>query len=370
MPYYQMLRHSKKIKLDKKKKIASNLISLRKRIKKEIPQKDLDEHLLLATWNIRDLGKKGSKQGERDEEDLFYIAEILSTFDIIAVQEVNKLKDWDTVMKILGREWEYIATDVSEYSDGGNGERMTFVYDTRKVRFKNIAGEIVLSRTKLLTENIEVDSEDGVDLKQGRQFARTPFLVSFQAGWFQFDLCTVHIYFGSESGDKLKRRIKEIETISKEISDRAKVSLENGKTTILLGDFNIVHPEHRTMQALKRQKFKIPKRVDRPSNIGQDKYYDQIAIKTNERGLVSFIDKDNVIPNGGVLELFKTIMSDRDYEEYIPRMKTTTEGKKLKTKKSFQEYFKKWRTFHISDHHPMWVRIPINKSEDYLKEIF
>ncbi len=368
MPYYPLLRYARDLKTEKKKKTASNLISLRKRLKKEIPQKDLDEHLLLATWNVRDLGKNGSKHGKRDKEDLFYIAEIISAFDIVAVQEVNGLKDWETIMNILGRDWEYIATDVSEYADGGNGERMTFVYDKRKVWFKNIAGEIVLSRTKLITENVDIETEDKKIMKQGRQFARTPFLVSFQAGWFVFDLCTVHIYFGSESGEKLKRRIKEIETISEEISDRAKLSLELGKTTILLGDFNIVHPDHKTMQALKKHKFIIPKRVEKPSNIGQDKYYDQIAIKTNERGLVSFIDREAAIPNGGVFELFKTVMSDKDYEEYIPRMKKTSKGKKLRAKKSFQKYFKEWRTYHVSDHHPMWVRIPISKSEKYLKD--
>ena len=367
MPYYPILHFTKGLKSERKRKVASNLLSLRKRLKKEVPPKDLDDHLLLATWNIRDLGKKGQKQGPRNIEDLLYIAEIISTYDIVAVQEVNDLKDWETIMNILGRDWEFIATDVSEYADGGNGERMTFVYDTRKVRFKNIAGEIVISRTKLITDNIEIESSE--KFSQGRQFARTPFLVSFQAGWFRFDLCTVHIFYGAESGDKLKRRIKEIETISNEISKRAEVSLENGKTTILLGDFNIVHPEHKTMQALRRQKFIIPKKVNKPSNIGQDKYYDQIAIRTEERGLISFIDRTIGNPNGGVLKLFKTIMSDRDFEEYIPRMKMTKEGKKLKSKLSFQKYFKKWRTYHLSDHHPMWVRIPINKSDQYLKEI-
>ena len=42
----------------------------------------------------------------------------------------------------------------------------------------------------------------------GQQFARTPFVVSFQAGWFRFNLCTVHIYYGSETGQKLQRRIE------------------------------------------------------------------------------------------------------------------------------------------------------------------
>lgn len=90
---------------------------------------------------------------------------IISAFDLVAVQEVNNnMKPFLKMMEILGPTWSYIATDVSEGS-GGNGERMAFVYDTGKVLFRNIAGEIVLPK-KLL---------GGVD-----QFARTPFMVKFQ----------------------------------------------------------------------------------------------------------------------------------------------------------------------------------------------
>ena len=124
---------------------------------------------------------------------------------------------------------------------------MTFVYDTRTVSFKNIAGEIVLSRTKLISKDIVID-ENGKKKYSGRQFARTPFLVSFQAGWFKFELCTVHIYFGAESGEKLKRRINEINTIAKELCGRADILLKDYHTVILLGDFNIVHPDHKTMK--------------------------------------------------------------------------------------------------------------------------
>lgn len=173
-------------------------------------------------------------------------------------------------MNILGRSWEYIATDVSEYGAGGNGGRMTFVYDTRKVWFQNIAGEVVLSGTNLISKNVEQNGK-----QEGRQFARTPFLVSFQAGWFKFDLCTVHIYFGAEYGDKLKRRIQEIDKISEEMGERAELGFKNKKNAmILLGDFNIVHPEHDTMKKLKKYKFEIPSNIQKPSNLKGDKYYD------------------------------------------------------------------------------------------------
>ncbi|MBK9765181.1 MAG: hypothetical protein IPO87_18035 [Flavobacteriales bacterium] len=39
----------------------------------------------------------------------------------------------------------------------------------------------------------------------------------------------------------------------------AKAALKNERATFLLGDFNIVHPEHQTMEALLKSGFKIPK---------------------------------------------------------------------------------------------------------------
>lgn len=368
MPYYPRLKRSNFSK-EIKKRTAQNILKLKKQLSKDIPEKDLDKHLLLATWNIRDLGKNGAKHGRRTLEDLFYLAEIISKFDLIAVQEVNDLDDWENIMNILGNDWDYIATDISEHSEGGNGERMTFVYDTRKVSFKNIAGEIVLSRANLVTKNVEDGAEDVPE--HGRQFARTPFLVSFQAGWFHFDLCTVHIYFGSESGAKLKRRIAEIEQIAEEIKERSDIAFKNRKhAMILLGDFNIVHPEHKTMKALKKYKFKIPKKLDKASNLNLDKYYDQIAIRSKEEDLLKFIDKDGLgKDNAGIFEMFKSVMKTGDWDDYKEEMKTTTQGSSLTTDAEFKKYFKTWKTYHMSDHKPMWVRMPVDRSEAYVKAI-
>jgi endonuclease/exonuclease/phosphatase family metal-dependent hydrolase len=366
MPYYPRLK-ANSLKPELKKRIATNIIKLKKQINTELPNKDLDKSLLLATWNIRDFGKNGAKHGARTIEDLFYIAELISSFDLVAVQEINDLKDWETIMDILGRDWDYIATDVSEFAEGGNGERMTFVYDKRKVWFKNIAGEVVLSRAKLISENVVM--EDNTNVSVGRQFARTPFLVAFQSSWFNFDICTVHIYFGAESGEKLIRRIKEIDTIAAELKDRAELSLEENKhAMLLLGDFNIVHPEHETMKALKKHKFKLPKKIEKPSNIGEDKYYDQIAIRAKDDKLLNHIDKADQ-NNAGVFDLYKEVMRPSDWAVYKEEMQKTTDGKKLTSDNEFKNYFKEWKTYHLSDHKPMWVKIPIDLSDEYLNAL-
>lgn len=230
-------------------RVVRNLISLRAQLDSQIRPKDADHNLLLATWNIRDLGKRNRRGfGNRLPETHFYIAEILSRFDFVAVQEVNDLPEWERIMDILGPNFDYIATDVTDTALGGNGERLTYLWDRRKVWFQKIAGEIVLPANLLISRaEFEVD---GKKVVAGKQFRRTPFSASFQAGWFKFDICTVHIYYGADSGPKLNERVEEIKAVAKYFGSRSKDALDSGRALILLGDFNIAHPEHQTMAAL------------------------------------------------------------------------------------------------------------------------
>ncbi len=80
-----------------------------------MPNKDSDDNLLLATWNIRDFGKPGIRRGwgRRLPETWFYIAEVISRFDFVAVQEIGSIRpEWEHVMDILGHSWRYLASDI------------------------------------------------------------------------------------------------------------------------------------------------------------------------------------------------------------------------------------------------------------------
>jgi endonuclease/exonuclease/phosphatase family metal-dependent hydrolase len=344
--YYLLKRGFKQ---DEIGRVARNLMSLRKYLQEKVPHKTVNETLLLATWNIRDFDSNKFKHGPRLSESFYYIAEIISAFDIVALQEIYKnLKALRRVMKILGDNWEFITTDVTEGSSG-NKERMTFVYDRNKVHFRNIAGEIVLPETKLIAEK--------------RQFARTPYLVAFQSGWFKFMLCTVHIYYGSPSGERFDRRVKEIKQIARFIGKRAD---EEKYNYILLGDFNIVTPECETMYALTGSGFVIPDGLKHPTNIDENKFYDQIAFKTrpNEFRLG---ESDN---SAGVLRFYTTVFKDDEfnvYEQYMDSAKLDAAGPEQSKKEKY--YRDTWRTFQMSDHYPLWVELKIDFSDDYLKSI-
>lgn len=338
MPFYKnikVLKKAERIHLSKK------LLELRSALNNSIPPKTVSDSLLLATWNIREFAEK-NKGGERLLESYYYIAEIISKFDIVAVQEVrDDLGALNKLMEILGYKWSYIATD-TVIGTAGNNERLAFIYNSSKVRFRGIAGEIVLSDTKAL---------------DGKQFARTPFTVHFQAGWFKFVITTVHIYYGTDTGVKLERRIKEIESIVDALDKRVKNDSEN--TYIVLGDFNIISPEHKTMEALKSKKFIVPDELQKKtSNYLKDKHYDQIAFKTS-KGRLEFTKGDN---SAGVFDYYDSVFNAEDFQHYksiIPTKATTDEGK--------EKAYKEWKTYQMSDHLPMWIQLKIDFSDNYLE---
>lgn len=143
---------------------VTNLLKLCSQLERDIPQKTATDTLLLATWNIREFGDNCRK------ESLFYLAEIISRFDLVAIQEVSaNMKGLEKRMKLLHPSWSSFATDSTDGSAGG-GERMVFLYDKRKVSFEQIADEITLQREKLIDGQL--------------QFARTPYTASFQNGRF------------------------------------------------------------------------------------------------------------------------------------------------------------------------------------------
>ena len=211
-----------------KVRVVERLLKLREQLHAQVPEKTATQTLLLATWNIREFGEN------RLPESSYYIAEIIDHFDIVVIQEVNskELGGLESVLSILGDNWSYVMSDGVEGTAGGN-EAMAFVYNTNKVKFTGLAGEIVLPESRLM---------------EGVQFARTPFMVSFHAGWFDFKLCTVHIYYGSDKVDGIyQRRLKEIQTVSDFLLKRQE---SDDVSYILLGDFNIPDTEGEYFNAL------------------------------------------------------------------------------------------------------------------------
>jgi exonuclease III len=342
MPYYKPLKEiSDEVT---KQRIIDKLLLLRTKLDAEIPSKTYSETLLLATWNIREFG------GNRQEESLHYLAEIASRFDLIAIQEVSAdLAGLQKLLYLMGRNWDYIVTDSTEGAAGGN-ERIAFVYDTDKISFQKMAGEIVLPEDMLIVDK--------------HQIARTPFCVAFQAGWFKFVLTSVHIYFGTESGEKYKRRVAEIAKLAEFLSKRA---IKEDKNYILLGDFNITDTQSDTMKALTDSGFIVPEELQKhPSNIMKTKHYDQIAFKVKEDTNMRIFNKTQ--QKAGTFSFYDVVFKDDEMPMYRHLFSPkNTEGK---TDEKIADYYQdKWRTFQMSDHLPLWVELKVDFSNQYLESL-
>ena len=86
-----------------------------------IPAKMLDRNVLIATWNIRAFGEVNPKwlpeatdSPKRSLGHILYIAEIISRFDVVAIEEVkHDLSGLRLLMQALGPDWGFILTDLT-----------------------------------------------------------------------------------------------------------------------------------------------------------------------------------------------------------------------------------------------------------------
>jgi endonuclease/exonuclease/phosphatase family metal-dependent hydrolase len=256
--------------------VASEIAALAAGLDTQIPVKALDRNLLIGTWNIREFGDLTEKweagEGDHPKRDLRalrLIAEIVSRFDVIAIQEVTaNIKALRHLLKALGPDWGLIMTDVTR-GEAGNDERLAFVFDTRRVKPSGLAGELVVPPEWL--------AEVGDDALQ-RQFVRTPYAVSFVAGGRTFILVTLHVIWGKTEGD----RTGELRTLARWLGDWAKRTTDYEQNFIALGDFNIERRGDDNFQAFTSTGLAPPAELDEVartlfSRPGAGRFYDQIA---------------------------------------------------------------------------------------------
>jgi endonuclease/exonuclease/phosphatase family metal-dependent hydrolase len=258
--------------------VGLTLRALETALDSNVPSRQLDRNLLVASWNIRGLGGYTPKwtttrndSPKRNLADLHYIAEIISRFDIVAVQETkDNLEALRIIMSLLGPDWGLLMSDVT-YGDKGNFERLGYVFDMRRVRPSGLAGELVLSPEQLkalrkVREAHPFPSDDVTDVDDpakreqiqlerefGGQIDRTPYIASFMTAGRPFMLATVHIVWGKQ-GD-VERRAEETGLLA-DLLLRA-IEGPDGKqpddfraNLLALGDFNVERDDDPIVAAL------------------------------------------------------------------------------------------------------------------------
>lgn len=210
------------------------------------------------------------------------------------------------------------------------------MYNTNKVRFRNLVGEVTLGDNALL---------------DGSQIARTPFFASFQAGWFKFTLMSVHIiYAGTSDADKA-RRAAEIEALAKRVAKRAK---DEDEVYVMIGDMNIEKPDDSIMRGLTTHGLNAP--YFGPTNLRGTKYYDQIAF-TGENTKTNFLQS-------GSFDWRDAVFGDDDKAHYKEISDAERDEPYSNWDSAYQTYF---ASFEMSDHLPIWVEIKTDYSDEYLE---
>ncbi len=309
--------------------IAKGLIELRARISEaEIPPSTLDESINIATWNIREFGRR-----PRLEASIYYVAEILNQFDLIAITELrDNLDDMKRVMHILGKGWDIIFSDFTN-DRGGNKERVAYLFDKRTVRMTGLAAEADPPRKK--NANGEYVAEYG--------WWRSPYMASFKSGSFDFVIIAAHIRWGNS----INERVRALENFRKWVIKRRKTPNATDTDFIVMGDFNIPDREHAAFSALtgKKQELLIPESllaVD-GTNLSRRNTYDQI--------LHSPTNDERFSGKGGVLDFYQN-----DWLSLYP-------------KKSHRPDSKRDFTYEMSDHLPLWLQVNTEIVDEYLQSI-
>lgn len=318
--------------------IEAELAELRATLDADLPPKTVDQNLLIGTWNIREFGgltekwvSSSSDTPKRDLHSLRCIAEIISRFDVVALQEVQgTLKALRHMFKLdpFRSHWSFLLTDVTR-GDAGGGERMAYLFDRRKVNLSGLACELVIPKEELEANRIDPNALQA-------QFARTPYAVSFYCTGNTFILVTLHVLWGDGNA---ARRVPELKGIATWLSDWAGEINEWGHNLIALGDMNIDRRGSPLYEAFTSTGLTAPMDLNdvprtifaEPGEVNLDKYYDQIAWFTG----------DHNIPK---LSLKYLRSGSFDFKKVALRSRQLT---------------KQQLSFRISDHYPLWAEFSL-----------
>jgi endonuclease/exonuclease/phosphatase family metal-dependent hydrolase len=275
--------------------------------------------LLVATWNIANLGTQ-----DRRDQDRALLAEVLSWFDLVAVQETKSgFGDLLDLQQRLGPRHRVLMSD-----PGGNDERMAFVYDARKLTLLEEIGEIGVPPRDV--RHIKLPGVRG----KFAGFDRNPFLGTWQAGRMSLLLANCHLYFGKQDDRaSVDRRCLEAFAVARWAQLRQRSTTSYTRHTLALGDVNMpkAEPGDPVYDALTRLGLTLPGHSTRiASSVVSDAQYDQIAFipaETQSRftGRKGVFDFDQVV--------FKDLYdrSARDFKAYLK--------------------------YYLSDHRPMWLEL-------------
>lgn len=341
-----------------KERTIKGLLKLKEGLINNIPPKGVDKNLLLASWNIKNFGRLK----DRTAESLFYIAEIINAFDIVALQEINgDLDHFDKVMKLLGSDWKYTISDVTE-GDAGNEERFGFIYDSRRVTHSGLSGELVIP-DEFISANPII-----------KQLKRTPTFTGFESGWKKFSIVSLHLHPGdgaNDLGEPTDKEIRkeEVRLLMQLLELKLNRSSLEERNLIVLGDTNLYEADEDIVQLMNDKGFfESDGLKGKYTNTSLNQIYDRIFLHVDQYFKIGK-DEDGK-ERGGVFKLFDYVYKNTPdaistYHELMLSHKD--DPSTLTSDEAFRTYFNRyWKRNQISDHLPVWLEIETDSTQSFL----
>jgi endonuclease/exonuclease/phosphatase family metal-dependent hydrolase len=370
-----------------------------------MPEGGREESMVFASFNIRKLGKLKNRERELD-----FMARFCARCDLIAIQEVQDdlaslryLKDRVDERVASAGEYELVVSDITGEVPGERGmaERLAFFYRKNRIKRMDMTSDLTFDRTAVLSRyrdnsaDIEkawkdYDKEMKRHAKGERSskpqfslpafvtFARTPHVTAFvvpaagNAAPMSFIAVNAHLIYG-----KMEERKAEFRALVSWMMMRLKKERNMiAPNFILLGDLNldlddsekdreeiegfIAELKQEALGSANSKRIYFPFIGKHPlskqtirTNARQNQTFDQIGffLGKREKGLPQLgwarkIDGKPDSFNYGVFnfaELFSQVIEKTSYSD-LTKTKRKSLGKKFEHS--------------VSDHMPIWVRIP------------
>jgi endonuclease/exonuclease/phosphatase family metal-dependent hydrolase len=370
-----------------------------------LPEGGREASLVFASFNIRKLG-----DAEARETELDFLARFCARCDLVAIQEVQDNLDGLRFLQhrmethVAGDgEFGLVVSDITGEVPGERGmaERLAFLFRKRRIRQADMASDLTIDRTSVLAHFF--DNEEAIltahsvykhqfqEFQAGRRktrptfappvfisFVRTPFVAAFEAPAandhppLRFTAVNAHLVYGT-----MQERRQEFEALVSWLSHRMTDSQRLAPNFMLLGDLNLDFDQPRKdrvrietrMREINKEAFAHPntRRVYFPfidpdphtgrflrSNARNDETFDQIGffLAEDEKRLPNDRWQTRAGHSGpdgydyGVFnfaDLFSRALLGKPYTQLTKQVRAAL-GKKFEHS--------------VSDHMPIWVRIP------------
>jgi len=369
---------------------------------------------ILGSFNIRKLGalKNSRKKSARSKGAWDFLSLVAGRFDLLAVQEVqDSLEGISRLRDLLGKNYGLVVSDTTGKQPGGTGmaERLAFLFNWKRVRRTEVASDITYDRStvahnlftnrkrfwaafkeyggKLETWEAECALRKAQNIKKKPDkptmrlpefltFIRQPHCASFELGGAKpYSLLAVnaHLLYGEFPEE---RRMEFFAILEWLVARAKKPDVMYHPNILFMGDCNLEfkdpdkeRPEIEAkikeinssrLKSRKAAKFNFPFLDIHPERAEvfrtaarQKDTYDQIGLIFNDKRLPDYTKNREAGKNGadgydfGVfnfVELFCRALYGKSFSAL--------------TKKEIKTFFAKFE-HDVSDHMPLWIRLPI-----------